>query len=149
MFARNKKYFDLPMLCVQRATAGRPYADDSSMSSKNVEHLNMPQLYELFKDTLNHCGTFLLTCTREDIEYHIFEEFDSDCTSFLHESNLRALLEGGLISAEIYEASLRLAAKFRALEGTPLWNPDDVTHAAAWRNIMESADRIKTMLERI
>ncbi len=107
----------------------------------------LTERYDFFKDTLFHCGTFLLTCTREDIEYHIFEEFDSDCTSFLHESNLRALLEGGLISAEIYEASLRLAAEFRALEGTPLWNSDDVTHAAAWRTVLELGDMVKAMVE--
>lgn len=110
-----------------------------------MEPLNLSQLYTLFKDTLTHCGTFLLTCDREDIEYHIFEEFDSDCSSFLHESNLRALLDGGYIDTEIYTESLRLSAAFRALEGTALWNCEAVTCDETWREVLELGDRVQGM----
>ncbi len=112
-----------------------------------MESLNVTELYTFYKNTLSHVGTCLLTCDREDIEYHVFEEFDSDCTSFLHEHNLRALLEGGLISAEIYKASLRLAAEFRALEGTALWNPEAVVSAEAWRKVLELGDAVRGMVE--
>ena len=112
-----------------------------------MKSVNQTELYALYKDTLSHVGTFLLTREREEIEYHLFEEFDTDCTSFLHETNLRALLEGGLISAEIYEASLRLAAEFRALEGSALWNPEVVVSAEAWRKVMELGDTLRGMVE--
>ena len=112
-----------------------------------MKSVNQTELYALYKDTLSHVGAFLLTCDREEIEYHLFEEFDSDCASFLHETTLRALLEGGLISAEIYETSLRLAAEFRALEGTALWNPEAVTTAEAWRKVMELGDAVRGMME--
>ena len=111
-----------------------------------MKSVNQTELYALYKDTLSHVGTFLLTCEREEIEYHLFEEFDTDCTSFLHETNLRALLEGGLISAEIYEASLRLAAEFRGLEGTALWNPEAVVSAEAWRKVMELGDMLRDIV---
>ena len=111
-----------------------------------MKSVNQTELYALYKDTFSHVGTFLLTCDREEIEYHLFEEFDTDCTSFLHETNLRALLEGGLISAEIYEASLRLAAEFRALEGSALWNPEAVTAAEAWREVMELGDMLRDIV---
>ena len=111
-----------------------------------MKEITLSQRYDLFKDTLSHLGTFLLTETKEDIEYHVFEEFDSDCTSFLHETNLRALLYGGYINAEICSEVLRLSATFRALEGTALWNSDDVIRAAAWREVLELADSVKAML---
>ena len=111
-----------------------------------MKELTLSQRYDYFKDTLTHIGTFLLTGDREEIAYRIFEEFDSDCTSFLHETTLRALLEGGLISAEIYEKSLRLAAEFRGLEGTALWNPEAVTTAEAWREVMELGDMLRDIV---
>lgn len=111
-----------------------------------MKEITLSQRYDLFKDTLSHLGTFLLTETKEDIEYHVFEEFDSDCTSFLHETNLRALLDGGFINAEICSEALRLSDAFRALEGTALWNSDDVIRAAAWREVLELADSVKAML---
>ena len=110
-----------------------------------MKSANQTELYALYKDTLSHVGTFLLTCEREEIEYHLFEEFDTDCTSFLHETNLRALLEERLISPEIYAASLRLAADYRALEGTDLWDPETVTTAAVWRRVLELADTVRDM----
>ena len=113
-----------------------------------MKSVNQTELYALYKDTLSHVGTFLLTCDREEIEYHIFEDFDTDCTSFLHETNLRALLEGGLISAEIYAASLHLAEEFRALEGTELWNTEAVTAAEAWRRVLETGDTVRRMAEK-
>ena len=111
-----------------------------------MKSVNQTGLYALYKDTLSHVGTFLLTCEREEIEYHLFEEFDTDCTSFLHETNIRALLDGGLISAEIYEASLRLAAEFRALEGSALWNPEAVTATEAWRKVLELGDMLRDIV---
>lgn len=117
------------------------------LSEKDMKELNVTELYGFFTATLSHLGICLLTCDREEIAYRIFEEFDSDCTSFLHQSNLRVLLEGGLISFEIYEASLRLVAEFRALEGTALWNPDAVTAAEAWRKVLELGDTVRGMVE--
>ena len=102
--------------------------------------------YEFFKDTLEHCGRFLLACDEKDIEYHIFEEFDTDSVSFLHESNLRILLDEGYVSEDIYREALRLAVAFRALEDTELWTPAAVRLDATWKEIMDLADRVKELV---
>ena len=104
--------------------------------------------YEFFKDTLEHCGTFLLACDEKDIEYHLFEEFDTDSVSFLHESNLRTLLDEGYVSEDIYRGALRLAVAFRALEDTELWTPAAVCYEPAWREILELADRVKVLVKK-
>ena len=84
--------------------------------------INSTERYELFKEALSHCGKFLLNLADEDIEYHILEEFDGDCTSFLNKYNLNLLRQSGKITMEIVDMALELASKFRALEGTELWN---------------------------
>jgi isoleucyl-tRNA synthetase len=43
-----------------------------------LNRINDEQLYEYFLGTLKNCGMFLLDCNAQDIEYFIFEEFDSD-----------------------------------------------------------------------
>jgi hypothetical protein len=101
----------------------------------------------LLEDALSHIGTFLLSCGREDAEYHVFEEFDADCVSFLHESNLRILQESGLISREGYEMSLRLAQAFRAMEGTELWNPEAVSSSEKWRVVLELGDTVREIVK--
>ena len=112
-----------------------------------MKELTLSQRYDLFKDTLSHLGTFLLTETKEDIEYHVFEEFDSDSVSFLHETNLRALLDGGFINAEICSEALRLSDAFHALEGTALWNSEAVVSAEAWLKVLELGNAVRGMVE--
>ena len=104
--------------------------------------------YEFFKDTLEHCGTFLLALDETEIGYHLFEEFDTDCCSFLHKACLSALLEDGYVNEEIYETALRLGTAFRALEDTPLWDPAAVCREPAWREILELGDRVKELVEK-
>ena len=80
------------------------------------------KLFEFFTDTFDHFGTFLLNADTEDIEYYVFEEFDCDSITFLHENTLDRLLEGGYISAEVYPLCQLLRKKVRELDGTDLWN---------------------------
>ena len=105
--------------------------------------------YGLFKQTLEHCGLFLLNLSDEDIAYHIFEEFDGDCISFLDEKNLDRLKLSGKITSEIVDMALELASKFRSLENTELWNVCSVRETERWRAIMELSDRIKTELTQL
>ena len=104
--------------------------------------------YEFFKDTLEHCGTFLLALDEKEIGYHLFEEFDTDCCSFLHKACLDALLEDGYLDEESYEAALRLGTAFRALEDTELWTPAAVRYDPAWREILELADWVKDSVKK-
>lgn len=102
--------------------------------------------FDFFKEAFSHCGTFLLDLSDEDIEYHIFEEFDGDCTSFLNKYNLNLLRQSGKITMEIVDMALELSSKFRALEGTELWNMRSIRKDEKWLEIMELSDRIKSEL---
>ena len=70
-------------------------------SKERSNAINSTERYELFEEALSHCGKFLLNLADEDIEYHIFEEFEGDCISFLNEKNLNRLLQTGKIPLEI------------------------------------------------
>ncbi len=111
-----------------------------------MEKISAPQLFELFLQTLDYCGMFLLECETQDVEYYLFEEFDSDSISFLHQDSLDRLLDGGYISAEIYSMCLLLHKKFRNLEGASLWNAEAVRSAPEWYDILSLADRIKSLV---
>lgn len=115
-------------------------------SKERSNAINSTERYELFKEALSHCGKFLLNLADEDIEYHIFEEFEGDCISFLNEKNLNRLLQTGKIPLEIVNMALELSSKFRALEGTELWNMRSIRKDEKWLEIMELSDRIKSEL---
>ena len=104
------------------------------------------QLFKLFLRTLECCGIFLLNCEPRDIEYFLFEEFDGDSISFLHEASLSKLMERGYISHEIYSKCQLLYRKYRQMEGTNMWNADAVKANPEWHGILSLSDEIKTMI---
>lgn len=102
--------------------------------------------YDWFKEALNHCGSFLLDLSDEDIGYHLFEEFDSCSVSFLNENFLTQILSSGRITREILDMSLELSRKFRTLENTELWNVMSVKENQKWFEILALSDQIKAKL---
>lgn len=111
-----------------------------------MKRLTVFEQFEYYVHALNNLGLFLRKSDINEIEYLVFEEFDSDCVSFLHENTLNALLRAGLITNEIFELSLELAQRFRRLENTPYWNARSVQTEDAWAEILALADKIKTVL---
>lgn len=99
-----------------------------------------------FKDTLDSCGLYLLSCDEGEISYRLFEEFDSDSISFLHDDALKSLLDGGFIDKQIYDLSRLLYTKFRSLENTPLWNVACVKTSEKWAEVLKLSDDIKLLL---
>ncbi len=116
-------------------------------SKERSNAINSIERYELFEETLSHCGKFILNLAEEDIEYHIFEEFDGDCISFLNEKNLNRLLQTGKIPLEIVNMALELSSKFRAFENTKLWNVQSVKSSEEWLEVLELSDYIKKELK--
>lgn len=108
--------------------------------------ISLNEKYELFIETLSQCGEFLLKEKNEDIEYYLFEEFDGNSISFLSKELLQTLLISNLIDDEIYKSSLQLAQKFRALEGTDLWNVNSVKKSKKWKEILLLSDKIKMLI---
>lgn len=99
-----------------------------------------------FVDTLQQCGMHLLKMSDEDIEYHIFEEFDGGAISFLHENTLSELKKANLITEIMLQKSAELRIKFMALIDTEQWNVDSVKYSKKWREILELSDEIKSLL---
>lgn len=102
---------------------------------------------ELFLDTLQRCGTYLLNAEDKIIEYNIFEEFDVGAVSFLHIDSLTKLNDSGLINDEVKDKSSMLRRMVMDLQGSELWNVIGVRSSPEWRKILELSDEIKKMLE--
>lgn len=111
-----------------------------------MESINHVQSYEFFRETLGHFGTFLLDEDIENVEWHVFEEFDSGSIAFLHEHTLDRLLYNGYISAEVYPLCQLLRKKFRDLEETSLWNADAVKSTPEWYELLYLADKINRLI---
>lgn len=111
-----------------------------------MSEISVKQRYEMFLETIKLCGLFLLKSSDQKIEYNIFEEFDGDCVSFLHYTNLDILYASNMIDKRIYSMSLELSRKFRALEGTELWNVQSVKTDKKWLEILTLSDNIKREL---
>lgn len=107
-----------------------------------MKEININELYSYFCSAISHCGTFLLRCNDDDIGYHIFEEFDTDCNSFLSDLALKTLLTANYISKEIHDSALNLAKLFRALDDTHLWNVDAVRNSEEWLRVLSLGDDI-------
>lgn len=114
-----------------------------------MNKITSKESFDLFWYTLEEFGVHLLGCSDEDIGYYIFEEFDTNCISFLHENTLKQLLEAGLINKEIFDKSLVLADKFRKLENTPLWAVSKVKVSPEWLEILTLSDEIKKLISKL
>ncbi|KAF6578496.1 hypothetical protein MHB46_22425 [Paenibacillus sp. FSL H7-0703] len=66
-----------------------------------VEKISIEKLMELYVNTIDKCGTYLLSEDDMVIGYNIFEEFDTGVISFLHADILQKLNHAGLISDEM------------------------------------------------
>ncbi len=104
--------------------------------------------YEDFKNVLNHCGLFLLEASDDDIDYHIFEEFDDLAPVFFQDDLQRLFIVNGLIDEEISEKCRILRDRYEAIlpEHPELWNRQAIRDHEEWRIILALADEIKGLL---
>jgi len=105
--------------------------------------LNTFGKYEMYCDTLNHAGTFLLESTEDDIGYLIFEELDGDFQAFLSDKNLKELLQNEYIDQHVYELSRKLHDMLEDISNSTLWELKYVTTAPEWLEILKLFDEIK------
>lgn len=107
----------------------------------------MEKRYELFKNTLEECGTEILLESEEIIEYKLFEEFAVDAVSFLHENMLDALLDEGMIDDEIYEKCKELRNFYLSMPSNSLLlNAREVKTSVEWKRLMQLSDEIRQKL---
>ena len=110
--------------------------------------ITLQEQYELFCDTIDLCGTYLLDCNDEEIEYNLLEEFDGDSISFLHSSVLDRLFAAGLITQEVARLATELRAAYRTLDGTELFTVSAVRTSKEWLHVLSLADEIKSKLNK-
>lgn len=104
------------------------------------------KIFQIYISMFNHCGEFLLNFSDEKIGTYIFEEFDIEATTFLHENTLDKLKSAEFIDEAEYNCSKNLRQKFLKLQGTDLWNVESVKTTLEWREIMRLADEIRTSI---
>ncbi len=109
-----------------------------------MENISLNQLYALYKDTLNKSGTYLLNEDNETINYNIFEEFDIGVISFLSETSLLKLLEGGLISNDEMKCGLELRKMVFDLQNNNEWNIESFRSSKNWKIVLELSDKLRS-----
>ena len=104
--------------------------------------------YDEWKETLDHCGLFLLTGSDDEIEYHIFEEFDICVRVYCNDDMLELFLDNGFIDEKMKKDSSELFKLFCEIQTqySQLWNIEAVRTHPRWKRIMELADFIKTQI---
>lgn len=111
-----------------------------------MEKISISKLMELYVDTIDKCGTYLLSEDDMVIGYNIFEEFDTGVISFLHIDVLQRLNDAGLISDEmVYKSSILRDLALELQQGDE-WNVNAVRNSSDWRKVLELADEIKGCL---
>lgn len=109
--------------------------------------LSIEERYGLFKNTLEECGTDILSENDDIIEYKLFEEFAVDAVSFLHENMLDALLNEGMIDDDIYEKCKELRKLYLSMQSnSSLLNVSGIRASAEWKILMQLSDEIRQQL---
>ena len=104
--------------------------------------------YDEWKETIEHCGLFLLKESDDEIMYHIFEEFDIGVRVYCNEEMLELFFDNGLINENMMIESIELMKLFCEMQTNyfHLWNVESIRKHPRWKKIMELADSIKSKI---
>lgn len=111
-----------------------------------MDKISIEKLMELYVDTIDKCGTYLLNEDDMSIGYNIFEEFDIGVITFLHANVLQRLHDAGFINNVTMYKSSTLRDLVLDLQQGDKWNVDAVRFSPDWRKVLEPADEIKGCL---
>ncbi len=107
--------------------------------------ISIDESYELFLLTLSRLDYKNLLLNDEDLQFEIFEEFDSEYHSFFHEWTVNRLIEGGLISHEVGKKVLYLRGLLKSTidikNTTEMYRNDQ-----SWELIRKEANEILSIL---
>ena len=110
-----------------------------------MRSISLAELYELYKDTISKCGSYLLNESDNVIIYNIFEEFDVGIISFLHEESLIKLFDGGYISADKMKISLELRNFVLEMQNSGDWNIESFRASEKWKKVLYLSDKLVNM----
>jgi hypothetical protein len=110
-----------------------------------MDQISDKELLELFNDTLNKCGIYLLNEDDEIIQSNIYEDFDIGVHSFLHLDSLQKLYDKNLISIGKLNKSILLHSKVIDLQNLYEWKFEYFRISEKWKEIMILSDEIKAV----
>lgn len=102
----------------------------------------VPRLYEDYLDTIGRCTIKLRQESDEEIEFQLFEEFEIDAISFLHEDSLLKLQEAGYIDDEMVAMSKEVRQRWLALREKS-WTLAEIRTRKEWQELFELCDRLR------
>jgi membrane protein DedA with SNARE-associated domain len=115
--------------------------------AEQVPEISVQELYELYLDTISRCNRNLLNQSDEEIEYQLYEEFEADAWTFLHENSLLKLRNAGYIDDEVVELSKAVREKWLRLENEPR-NAAFVRTNQKWHELFDLCERLAKLNSR-
>lgn len=106
-----------------------------------MSEITLQELYKLYVGTLRWCSSNVRSLSDEELLCNLFEEFDVEARSFLHEISLGKLREAGLIDDEDVEVSKKIRRRWLALENQS-WTPEQIRCEAEWDDMFKLCDSL-------
>lgn len=106
------------------------------------------EMYQSFVFTLDLCGKFLLNVRDDVIKEFLFEDFDIGLKKYFFEDNLEMFLDEGWIKEEIKAKCMKLQSLFIdvKINHPQIWNVQAVRTSRLWREILDLADEINSLI---
>jgi hypothetical protein len=89
----------------------------------------------------------LLDRPEPEIGHQLFEEFDIEAWSFLHEDNLDALKEAGLIDGAIAELGREIRARWLTLTDGRRWTAEEIRRSSEWDTLFARCEEATRILD--
>jgi hypothetical protein len=107
-----------------------------------MSEITLQEMYETFVGTLRWCSSNVRSLSDEELLCYLFEEFDVEARSFLHENSLDKFREAGLIDDEDVEVSKEIRRRWLALESQK-WTPEQIRCETVWDNLFKLCDSLR------
>ena len=107
-----------------------------------MSDITLQELYELYVGTLRWCSSNVRSLSDEELLCNLFEEFDVEARSFLHEISLDKLREAGLIDDDDVEVSKEIRKRWIALESQE-WTPEQIRCESEWDDLFKLCDSLR------
>jgi hypothetical protein len=114
----------------------------------NDSEISETKLFELFQDAIARCGTPMLRKQDDDLAYDLYELFDVDAQSFLHDSVLEKLQSSSVIDEELAYLSRAMRNEWFELRRSS-WELDQIRDSAEWRQFFVLCDAARKKLEEL
>ncbi|MCY2965978.1 MAG: hypothetical protein NT069_20495 [Planctomycetota bacterium] len=109
-----------------------------------MTEITMRELYDLYVDTLERCSSIVRSLPDEELLCNLFEEFDVQARSYLHEVSLTKLHDAGVIDDAMVERSKEIRRRWIALE-CQKWTTEQIRCDSEWDALFTLCDSLRLM----